>query len=299
VYEIPAIATSELTDAVTALEQYEASCNGKSRLFTALCRSLQIPTRLVGGLILEEGRKKTSHLWAEVYVEGIWVPMDALNGHFASLPAHYLELYRGDKFLIRRKGGFDFDYIYDIRKERVNHYPKYAVLDLWAVVDEANIPDSLFQMLLLLPLGAFLVAVCKNVVGIKTFGVFLPVLVGLALIQTGLVSGLILFTSIVLVVALFSFPLEKWGIQYTSKIALMLVAVVIASLCGIKILHTTQWLDASAPLFFPIIILTIISEKFAKKVEEEGVKMALNLYVQTILVTLFISSHSDFRNDFP
>lgn len=288
VYEIPAIATSELTDALTTLEQYEASCNGKSRLLAALCRNQRIPTRLVGGLILEEGRKKTSHLWTEVYVEGLWVPMDALNGHFASLPAHYLELYRGDEFLITRKGGIEFDYIYDIKRERVNHYPQLAMLDLWSVIDEAGIPHDMLQMLLLLPLGAFLVSVCKNVIGVKTFGVFLPVLVSLALIQTGVVSGLVLFTSIVIVVALFSFPLERWGIQYTSKIALMLIAVVLTSLFGINLLHSTQWLDASAPLFFPIIILTIISERFAKKVEEEGVKMAMNLYAQTIVVTLFI-----------
>ncbi len=288
VYQIPAIATSDLTDALTTLEQYEASCNGKSRLFVALCRNQHIPARLVGGLILDEGRKKTSHLWAEVYVEGLWVPMDALNGHFGSLPAHYLELYRGDEFLITRKGGVDFDYIYDIRKERINHYPRFAMLDLWSVIDEANIPADMLQMLLLLPLGAFLVSVCKNVVGIKTFGVFLPVLVSLALIQTGLVAGVILFSAIVAVVALFSFPLEKWGVQYTSKIALMLIAVVLTSLLGIRLLHQTQWLDASAPLFFPIIILTIVSERFAKKTEEEGVGMAMNLYGQTLLVTLFI-----------
>lgn len=288
VNDIPAIATSELTDALTALNQYEASCNGKSRLLTALYRSQGIPARLVGGIILEETKKKTSHLWTEVYVGGEWVPMDALNGHFASLPEYYLELYRGDEFLITRKAGMGFDYLYDIKKERVNHYPKLAMLDLWTIMDETEIPSNLMQMLMLLPLGAFLVALFKNVVGIKTFGVFLPVLVALSLIQTGVVSGLILFSAIVFVVALISLPLERWGIQYTSKIALMLIAVVITSLSGIRLLHSTEWLNASAPLFFPIIILTIISERFAKKVEEDGVKAALGLYAQTLVVTLFI-----------
>lgn len=288
VNDMPSIATTEVTDALMALEQYEASCNGKSRLLAALYRSQGIPARLVGGLILEDTRKKTSHLWVEAYVEGEWIPMDALNGHFASLPEYYLELYRGDQFLITRKAGIEFDYLYDIKKERVNHYPKLALLDLWTVMDETNIPTNLLQMLMLLPLGAFLVALFKNVVGIKTFGVFLPVLVALSLIQTGMVSGLVLFSSIVFVVALISLPLEKWGIQYTSKIALMLIAVVITSLVGIRLLQTTQWLSASAPLFFPIIILTIISERFAKKVEEDGVKEALGLYAQTLIVTLFI-----------
>ncbi len=288
VHAIPSVATSELTDAVTALENFEASCNGKSRLFVALCRSAQIPARVTGGLILEDTRKKTSHLWAEVLVGDKWVPFDALNGHFASLPGHYLELYKGDEFLITHNSGIEFDYIYDIKKERVNDYPFLAALNLWEIIDEASIPVDMFQMLLLLPLGAFLVAIFKNVIGLKTYGVFLPVLISLALLETGLVSGLVLFSSIVLVVALVNFPLEKWGIQYTSKIAMMLIAVVITALFAVKLLHETNWLSASAPLFFPIIILTIISERFAKKAEEEGVKSAIGLYTSTLVVTLFI-----------
>ena len=288
VFSMPSAATSELTDAVMALDKFEASCNGKSRLFVALCRSMKIPARVTGGLILEETKKKTSHLWAEVQIGGQWVPFDALNGHFAQLPAHYLELYKGDEFLITRNKGIAFDYIYDIRKERVNDYPLLSALNLWEIAEEANIPTDMFRMLLLLPLGAFLVAIFKNVIGLKTYGVFLPVLISLALIETGLGSGLVLFTSIVLVVALVNFPLEKWGIQYTSKIAMMLIAVVVSALLAVKVLHETNWLSASAPLFFPIIILTIISERFAKKIEEEGLKSAIGLYASTLVVTLMI-----------
>ena len=287
VYAMPAIASSELTDAVTALERFEASCNGKSRLFAALCRSQQIPTRLVGGLILEDTQKKTSHLWTEVNVEGQWIPMDALNGHFASLPDHYMELYRGDEFLIKRKGNIGFDYMYHIKKQRINHYPEGAMIDLWQISDVAGIPAHILNMLLLLPLGAFLVVLFRNVIGLKTYGVFLPVLVCLAFIQTGITAGMILFTAIVMIVALVSFPLERWGIQYTSKISLMLIAVVGSILIGIKILSTTGWLSASAPLFFPIIILTVISERLAKKIEEDGVNKAMGLYAQTLIVTLF------------
>ncbi len=288
VNSMPSAATSELTDAVMALDKFEASCNGKSRLFVALCRSKQIPARVTGGLILEETRKKTSHLWAEAFIGNQWVPFDALNGHFAALPANYLELYKGDEFLITHNSGIDFDYIYDIEKQRVNHYPFLAALNLWEIIDEASIPADMFKMLLLLPLGAFLVAIFKNVIGLKTYGVFLPVLISLALLETGLISGLVLFSSIVLVVALVNFPLEKWGVQYTSKIAMMLIAVVLTALFAVKLLHETNWLSASAPLFFPIIILTIISERFAKKTEEEGVKSAIGLYASTLVVTLFI-----------
>jgi transglutaminase-like putative cysteine protease len=55
---------------VTAAKLGEASCNGKSRLFIALARRAGIPSRLVGGVILSTGVKRTSHQWVEAYVSG-------------------------------------------------------------------------------------------------------------------------------------------------------------------------------------------------------------------------------------
>ena len=288
VYEIPNSASSELTDALQALEKREASCNGKSRLLVALCRSMKIPSRMIGGLILEETSKKTSHAWVEILIEDTWVPFDALNGHYASLPAHYLELYKGDYFLIKHTRDMAFDYLYVINKERTNDYPVFAALNIWELMDEAGIPKDMMKVLLLLPFGAFLVAIFKNVIGLKTYGVFLPVLISLSLLETGLAPGLVLFTLLIGVVALINFPLELWGIQYNSKIASMLIAVVVVALISIKILHFTGWLEASAPLFFPIIILTIVSERVARKIEEEGTKASIELYATTLIVTTLI-----------
>ncbi|MGW8316803.1 MAG: transglutaminase-like domain-containing protein, partial [Bacteroidales bacterium] len=99
-----------VTDALTAAKLGEASCNGKSRLFVALARSAHIPARLVGGLILENGTKKTSHQWVEAYILGEWVPFDPLNDHFASIPFNYVSLYRGDEFLFSHTPSINFDY---------------------------------------------------------------------------------------------------------------------------------------------------------------------------------------------
>ena len=288
VYDLPAIPTSELTDALMALENGEASCNGKSRLFVALCRSIKIPARVTGGLILEETIKKTSHLWAEVNIEGQWVPFDALNGHFAALPAHYLELYKGDHFLITRNKSLPFDYQYVIRKERLNDFAQFALINIYELADEASIPVDLFKVILLLPVGAFLVAIFKNIIGLKTFGVFLPVLIAIAWLDMGLIPGIILLTILIAVVGTLNYPMEKWGIQFNSKISVMLIAVVLVAILSVKLLHQTGWLPAAAPLFFPIIILTITSERVARKIEEEGLRESFELYGTTLLAALLV-----------
>ncbi len=70
--------TGVLTDALTTLRRNRASCNGKSRLFVALCRAQGIPAKVVGGIILENVSKRTSHLWANVYYQGYWIPYDSM-----------------------------------------------------------------------------------------------------------------------------------------------------------------------------------------------------------------------------
>ncbi|MEL7219627.1 MAG: transglutaminase family protein, partial [Pseudomonadota bacterium] len=97
---------------MTALRLGRASCNGKGRLFVALARTNGIPARLVGGVILNEGSKKTSHQWLEVLIEGRWVPFDPTNGHFATLPENYLRLYTGDHALFRHTRNINFDYLF-------------------------------------------------------------------------------------------------------------------------------------------------------------------------------------------
>ncbi len=288
VEQIPSSQSSELTDALRTYRDFRGSCNGKSRLFVALCRSHGIPARVTGGLILEDTRKKTSHLWAEVQFGETWVPFDALNGHFATIPSNYLQLYTGDEFLITRSKHFQFDYHYHIEEVLVNDFARLSVINLWDILQQSELTKEMLLALLLLPLGALLVSIFKIVVGLKTYGVFLPVLIALALLQTGLMAGLALFNLMVMMVALLSKPLEHWRIQYTTKISVMLIVVIVLTLGLVGLFLKIHLLSTATPLFFPIIILTMISERFAQKTEEEGIAEALKLYGSTLVVTLVI-----------
>lgn len=299
VHNIPGKRTSELTSALKTLREQEASCNGKSRLFVAICRNLGMNARMAGGLILESTSKRTSHAWAEVKVAEQWVPMDAYNGHFASIPSNYLKIYNGDHFLITHKGEQHFHYQYDIKPMEVNELSNMALLNIKAIISKAGIPSNLLRALLMLPLGALLVALFKNVIGLKSFGVFLPVLIAIAFTETGFLHGVAFFSLVVGVVSLLSHPLNQWGVQHTPKIVIMLTAVVAASLISVQLMHVLGIGNTNLSLFFPIIVLTLTAEKFAQKTDEEGFKEAFVLYGQTLLVTAFcylvVASNSIFQ----
>ena len=192
VAKIPSTSQKELTTALEALKQNQASCNGKSRLFVAICRNLNIPARVCGGLILNEETKRTSHLWAEVLILNTWVPFDALNGHFSSIPGNYLEVYKGDEFFVKRSANLEFDYNYIIAEQHPN-LGIFESFNMFHIAKATGLSEQMLSLMILLPFGALLVAIFRNVVGMKTFGVFLPILIAISFTTTGLVFGMISF----------------------------------------------------------------------------------------------------------
>lgn len=293
VLDIPSAPIITLTDALTTVKQNRASCNGKSRLFVALCRNLGYPARIKGGLIVENVNKRTSHAWAEVLINEIWVPFDALNNHFAYMPANYLELYAGDKFLITHTPGIQFDYRYEINemnrisflKMNSDEIGALSGISLWGIIESGILPRNALNLLLLLPLGGLLVAFLRNVVGVKTFGVFLPVLIAFSLLHTGYISGVLLFILLIVLVGLISYPFDKIGLLYTPKLVIsltmMVALMIVATLVGIK--YKISWLTTLT--FFPTIILTIAAERFSRSTIEDGYKMAVDKLIQTLIAT--------------
>lgn len=282
------------TDALTTLRLEEASCNGKSRLFAALCRAKGIPARLAGGLILDQGVKKTSHQWVEVYVNGFWIPFDTVNDHFAFIPANFLELYKEDEALFNHSANTSLNYLFNIEKRMVSNPQLDEELSgsalnsykMWSAFERAGIPLGLIKIILLLPLGAMVVAICRNVIGFKTFGVFLPALIAVSIGYTGLVWGLFAFVLVIILVSIMHFPLERASLLYTPKLVIMLVSVVITfialSIIGIYLDYT----QLAYITLFPVVVITITAERFARTIMEEGYPKALNITVQTIIVVL-------------
>lgn len=272
------------TDALTTLRLREASCNGRSRLMVAMLRNIGVPARLVGGLILTNGTKKTSHQWLEAHLGGVWVPFDALNGHFGALPANYLRMYTGDEPMFRHSSGLPFEYSYAITSRLSLPQEGLSAHQVWRAFDQAGIPVSLLRFLLLMPIGAVIVALLRNVVGVQTFGLFLPALLAVSMRETGFVIGTGAFVLVIGLVALLHPLLERWRLMYTPRLVILLIAVV-ALFLGISALGVYLGQTQFAYItLFPIVIVAITAERLARKWDEWGGKLALWTAAQTLLV---------------
>lgn len=270
-------------DAKKTLEDLVADCGGKARLFVAMNRIAGIPCRIVGGIILEKGAKKITHNWTECYIGGQWIPFDVVNGYFAFIPADYLEIYRGDNYLIGHIGLSSLEWIFIVDKANV------PPLDYkWSLYVLPGNFQNTINALLLIPLGALIMVFCRNVVGINTFGTFGPMLLALAFREISLNIGLSVLGSIVLLGWVLRAVLDKLKILMIPKLAVILSSIIIL----ILVIMVAGYHGGEKGIYyitlFPFVILTWLIERFAISQVEDGTKTALLTLLGTIVVGIAV-----------
>ncbi len=84
---------SHTVDPLTVLDilaDQRGDCNEHALLFTTLARAAGFPAREVYGLIYKNDQKRLfgRHVWNEVVIDGVWVPVDTLWGEMTVSGAH-------------------------------------------------------------------------------------------------------------------------------------------------------------------------------------------------------------------
>ncbi|NRA36979.1 MAG: hypothetical protein HRU15_02460, partial [Planctomycetes bacterium] len=219
-------------DALAVSKWKEAFCGGKSRLLIALLRSQNIPARVVGGVILKEGSKRKTHSWVECWVNGTWIPMDPTNGHWLKKPQHYLVLYHGDKSFIHRSEDINFQFKINIQNEIATSDQRLieavgGIPSLWATLDKINLDFDVLRILLLLPISVLLILFFRNVIGLESFGTFVPALLAVSFRDMGVVMGITLLMCVLCCGLSLRYYLEKLQLLNTPRLAILITSVII------------------------------------------------------------------------
>lgn len=126
------------------------------------------------------------------------------------------------------------------------------------------------RILLQLALAATVIAILRNVVGIKAFGTFAPVIVALSLLYTGLVLGLLLFGVVLGVMILTRGALQGQRIQQSHRVAIMVLMVAVV---GVLVASLAPRLGEPAlayVLLFPVVITSWVADRYLQQVDKVG-----------------------------
>lgn len=161
-----------------------------------------------------------------------------------------------------------------------------------------GVPANTIVLVLLLPLVAALIASARHIIGLRGFGIFTPAMISVAFLATGIVAGLLLFGTILIMATFSRIILRKLRLQYLPRMALLLWFICLGVLAIIAISPLISQPNLTAVTIFPILIMILLAENFIEVQSGGNMREAIRVTTETILIALvcyFVMSLEDLQ----
>lgn len=251
-----------------------------------------VPARIVHGIVLDEYRKDAPVIqWLQVFDRGVWRSIDPVAGHIG-IPDNYFTWWRGTDRLFTLQGASEDSVTISISRSdkpalRVfveKKTPQGASLSRFSLLSLPIETQLVYRILLTIPVGAILLVLMRNVIGLKTFGTFMPVLIALAFRETQLLWGLVLFTLVVTLGLAVRFYLDRLKLLLVPRLASVLIIVVLLMASLSIISHALGLERGLSVALFPMVIMTMTIERMSIVWEERGSKEAITQAIGSLVV---------------
>jgi len=240
---------------------------------------------------MEESSHAKPHHWVEVLANGHWLSYDPANGFARQLPHNLVPVRRGGEAIVIGDGLRGLE-------------PRFSVVRLpggppgltagsrnpLRILDLTRLPiemQRVLRVILLMPLGALVTCVFRNLIGIRTSGTFTPTLLALAFAFADWRTGLLVLATVVVLGVATRSSLERLKLLMLPRLSIVLTLVVCLIVFGVSALDYLDWTPGAETVLLPMVILTMIVERFYVTSQEDGPGVALQLLGGTLLVGVF------------
>jgi hypothetical protein len=265
---------------------------GPGAALLGLLTASGLPARMMEGLPLAETVSDRTMTWTEVWTGREWERINAATGEPFRKSLMFLPLTTGGLPSVRASQGEVTGMRWTLRKQIISqwrlHFERIRqserFLDRWSLFRLPEEFQGTFRILLLVPLGALMVCVLRNMVGLPTFGIFMPVLMALAFRNTGLAYGLGIFGGVVFIGYAVRRSINRLHLLLVPRLSVILTLVVacftVLALAGNKF-GVREFMAVG---LLPFVILTMTIERFFVIMEEEGIRQGLRTAFGSALV---------------
>jgi len=254
-----------------------------------------VAARLVTGIQLVKTKRNARFVhWIEVYLQGEWKAF-APQTETYELPANFLPWWRGDKMgLVSLRGGGHVERSLSVAATSVPALQ--AAIDAGSWKKKSLLTFSLFalpvdtqhvyKIILAVPFGVFFLTLVRNVIGLRTFGTFMPVLIAIAFRETQLVWGLFLLGVVIAVALLVRVYLGTLRLLVVPRLSSILIIVILA-MAGVSVLSNQLGFERGLSVtLFPMVILTMTVERMSIVWDERGPGEMLRQGLDSVLVAI-------------
>jgi hypothetical protein len=261
-------------------EQLLMELAGEDNLTDLIANMLQshgIPATTAYGLILEDGRRRQRlkpvlRVWSDDQSQVFPLNLEAGERR---RPLLLWQPTRG--YVLELNGGFGSDLSFSMLRSELTSYGELASTlgetDHWLGFSIHALPieeQAMFKTILLIPIGALIVCILRILVGLRTSGTFMPVLIALAFIQTSLATGLVGFLLVVSIGLIIRSYMSHLNLLLVARISAVIITVISIIAIFSVFSYRVGLTEGLKITFFPMIILSWTVERMSILWEEEG-----------------------------
>jgi hypothetical protein len=261
-------------------ERYGQDDVARSDFIVQLLATRSIPARVVHGIRLTDQAHD-----AEAKMQSWLIVHDGLAWHMID-PRTAAEGTPSDLFiwsasgqpLLTIEGEPPTALMFTVSRNLAN-LVRYSLLSLPLQAQET------YRVLLMVPIGAFIMLLLRNLVGVKTYGTFMPVLIALAFRETALVAGVTLFVLVVGFGLIVRFYLERLRLLLVPRLTAILTLVVLL-MCGVSVVSNRLGIEVGLSVaLFPMVIMAMTIERMSVAWDERGAGIAIREGIGTLVVS--------------
>jgi hypothetical protein len=231
--------------------------------------------------------------WLEVHDGNHWDGFDPRTGN-RGYPENFLRWSVGSDPLLVVEGGHNERVTFAVSRyaqslmtvARQRAASNHSVLADTMLFNLPVSTQNVYRVLLMVPLGALVVAVMRSFVGLPTLGTFMPILIALAFRETRLAWGIGLFLLITASGLMLRFYLERLKLLLVPRLCAVLLLVVLL-MTVVSLVCARFGIDKGFSLaLFPIVILTMVIERMSVIWEESGAGQAMKEGAGSLVVAV-------------
>jgi hypothetical protein len=281
------------SEEVAILSEGLDSLGARASFIAQLLAVRNIPARVVQGIRLGDGEGRETNIqpWLLVWNGTDWAMIDPRNAA-EGFPAELFLWTATERPLLVVDGNPRAKVEFAVSR---NLADAMAIAERRLEVRDANLvkysllslplqTQSVYKVLLMVPIGAFIMLILRNLIGVKTFGTFMPVLIALAFRDTGVIAGVALFVLVVGAGLLVRFYLERLRLLLVPRLTAVLILVVLLMALVSVLANQLQIEVGLSVALFPMVIMAMTIERMSVAWEERGAGTALKEGIGSLLV---------------
>ncbi|MBC99314.1 MAG: hypothetical protein CME63_16340 [Halobacteriovoraceae bacterium] len=166
-----------------------------------------------------------------------------------------------------------------------------SVSSILSLLSLHNLPvnvRTVFYTVLLIPLGTLVLSISRVILGLKSFGIFTPILLSLFFLETSLTVGIVFFSVIVLLGFGQRYLLDRLYLLAIPRLSILLTLVIISyTFFSLVIYENNGVFQVGQSInYLPIVIITGFIERFSIHFIEEGTVNTIKALLGTLSIAI-------------